>query len=94
MLVLHRTRNPFLSSAWTAHSSTASIDGDENGLSTGDGDVDNIRGRIEDAYHDEIEGQAPSFQPEQRGRNGSGDRGMLVQPSRLHNEGNEWGEQS
>ena len=95
MLVLYRTRNPFLSSAWTAHSSITSVASDENGLSAGE-NVDNIRGRIEDAYHDEvpreIEGQAPSSQPKERGRNGSEGRGMLVQPSRLQDEGNEWRE--
>ena len=96
MLVLYRTRKPFLSSAWTTHSSITSEASDENGLSAGDGNVDNIRGRIEDAYHDEvppeIEGQASSSPPKERGRNGSEGRGMLVQPSRLQDEGNEWRE--
>lgn len=55
--------------------------------------MDNIRGRIEDAYHDdpspEIEGQAASPQPEERGTDGSEGRGPIVQPSRLH-DGDEW----
>lgn len=96
MLVLYRTRNPFLSSAWTNASSLTSAEGEDNDLNTGDGDVDNIRGRIEDAYHDEappeIERQVPSAQPEERGSNGSVGRGLVVQPSRLHNEGDAWRE--
>ena len=96
MLVLYRTRNPFLSSAWTARPSHVSAEGGEDGLSSGGGDVDNNRGRIEDAYHDdpspEIEGQAASPQLEGRGTNGSGDSGPVVAPSRLHNGGNEWRE--
>lgn len=94
MLVLYRTRNPFLSSAWTATSSFVSGDGEDNGLISGEGDVNHIRGRIEDAYHDdpspEIEGQAGSPQPEERTTNESGGRGPVMQPSTLHNEGNEW----
>lgn len=96
MLVLYRTRNPFLSFAWTAPSSFTSAEGDDSGLNTDDGDVDNVRGRIEEAYHDEpppeIEGQVPSSRPEERDSNGSDGRGLVVQPSRLQNEGNEWRE--
>ncbi len=96
MLVLYRTRSPFLPSAWTARSSFASAEGDDNGPSSGEGDVNNIRGRIEDVYHDDpspqIEGQAASSEPEERSTNGSAGRGPVVQPSRLRNEGNEWGD--
>ena len=94
MLVLYRTRNPFLASAWTARSSIVSVEGDDNGLSNGDGGVDDIRGRIEDAYHDDppqgIEGAEASSPLEESGNNGSASRGPIVQPSRLQNEGNEW----
>lgn len=96
MIVLYRTRNPFLSSAWTAHSPVTSAEGEDNDLSSGDGNVDHIRGRIEDAYHDEpppgVERQVPSSQPEEGGANRSDGSGLLVQPSRLQNEGNEWRE--
>ena len=96
MLVLYRTQNPFLSSAWTARPALLAAEGDENGMSNGDGDGDNIRGRIEDAYHDdpspEIEGQAASLQPQDRDINESDSRGPTVLPSRLHGEGNEWTE--
>ena len=95
MLVLYRTRNPFLSSAWTAHPSLINSDGNDDDVSRGEHDVDHLR-RIEDAYHDEksleIGGQATSPRPEEGGTNGSGDRGPVVQPSRLQNEGNEWRE--
>ena len=94
MLVLYRTRNPFLSSAWTARPSLISAEGDDNGVSRGEHDTDHFR--IEDAYHDEpspgIGGQATSPQPEERDTNESGGRGPVVQPSRLQNEGNEWRE--
>lgn len=85
MLVLYRTRNPFLYSAWTSRPPIVSAEGDGNDLSIGDENGGNIRGRIEDAYHD-----VPT--PEERGRNGSDNRGLVVQPSRLQNEGNEWSE--
>lgn len=81
---------------WTAGSSLSSAEGDDNVQSTDDRDRRNIQGRIEDAYHDEpppgIEGQVPISQQEERGSNGSNGRGMVMQPSRLHNEGNEWRE--
>ena len=95
MLVLYRKRNPFLSSAWTASSSFVSVEGDNNGLSSGDRGVGHIQGRIEDAYHDEtpreIEGAVASSPPEERGNEAPASRGPIVQPSRLQNEGNEWG---
>ena len=94
-MVLYRTRNPFLSSAWTARPSFISADGDDHDVSRGEHDVDRLR-RIEDTYHDEpspeIGGQATSSQPEERGTNEIGGRGPVVQPSRLQNEGNEWRE--
>ncbi|KAF6224254.1 hypothetical protein HO133_010829 [Letharia lupina] len=96
MLVLYRTQSPFLSSAWTARSSLTDAEGEDNGLSSGNGDGDNIRGRIVDAYHDEpppeIEGQAASSQPEERDTSASDRRGLLVQPSGIQNERNEWRE--
>ena len=96
MLVLYRTRNPFLYSARTSRSPNISAEGDGNDLSIGDENGGNIRGRIEDAYHDvptpEIEGRVSGSQPEERGGNGSDSRGLVVQPSRLQNEGNEWSE--
>ena len=94
MLVLYRTQNPFLSSAWTARSSFVSVEGGDHGLSNGDEGVDHIQGRIEEAYHDDpprdIEGAAASSAPEERGNNESTSRGPIVQPSRLQNEGSEW----
>ena len=96
MLVLYRTPNSSLSAVWTADSSLISGEGDDNVQSNDDRDRGNIRGRIEDAYHDEpppgIEEQAPISQPEERGSNGSDGRGLVVQPSRLQSEGNEWRE--
>ena len=100
MLVFDRTRNPFLSSAWIARSSFIPAEGDDNGLNSGDQNEDHIRGRIEEAYHDDpsqqiegqAEGQAASLQVEDRDKSGSGGRGPIVQPSRLQNEGNEWRE--
>ena len=96
MLVLYRTRNPFLSSAWIARPLPAPAEDDDNGRSNADGDVGNVRGRIEDVYRDDpssvIEGPAVSPQPEERDTIGSGGRGPVVQPSRLQNEGNEWRE--
>ena len=95
MLVLYRTRNPFLSSAWTARPFLVAAEGDDHDVSRGEHDVDHLR-RIEDAYHDEpslgVGGQATSAQPEDRGTDESGGRGPVVQPSRLQNEGNEWRE--
>ena len=95
MLVLYRTRNPFLSSAWTARPFIVTAEGDDHDVSRGEHDVDHLR-RIEDAYHDEpslgVGGQATSPQPEDRGTDESGGRGPVVQPSRLQNEGNEWRE--
>ena len=95
MLVLYRTRNPFLSSAWTARPSLVSADGDDHDVSRVEVDVVLLR-RIVDAYHDDpspaIGGQATSSQPEERGTNEIGVRGPVVQPSRLQNEGNEWRE--
>ena len=94
MVVLYRTRNPFLASAWTARPSFVSAESDEDGLINGEGDVRNIRGRIEDAYHDEpspeVEGQVANPQPEERNTDEPIDRRPVVQPSRLQNEGNEW----
>ena len=96
MLVLYRTHNPFLTSTRTSRSPYTSAADDGNGPSIDEEDGDNIRGRIEDAYHDEpppeIEAQVSSSQLEERGSNGSDGRGLVVQPSRLHNEENEWRE--
>lgn len=93
MLVLHRTRNPFLSSAWTARSSLTSAEGEDNDLSIGDGDVDHVRGRIEEAYHDDLShGSGGQAQTQETGASGSDGRGPVVQPSRLQNEENEWRE--
>lgn len=96
MLFLHRTRNPFLSSAWITHSSLTSAEGEDNDLSFGDGDAENVRGRIEEAYHDDLSpgsgGQAASSRIEGTGASGSDPRGPVVQPSRLHDEENEWRE--
>ena len=95
MLVLYRTRNPFLSSAWTARPSLVSAEGDDHEVNRSEHGGDRLR-RIEDAYHDEpspaIGGQATNPQPEERGTNESDGRGPVVQPSRLQNEGNEWRE--
>ena len=96
MIVIYRTRNPLLSSTWIARPSLTSIEGEGNGLTGGDRDLENFQGRIEDAYHDdpppEIEGQVASSQAETSGSNESDGHGLLVQPSRLQNEENQWRE--
>ena len=96
MMVVYRTRNPLLSSTWIARPSLTSVERERNDLNGGDRDLENVRGRIEDAYHDdpppEFEGPAATSQAEESGTNVSDGRGMLVQPSRLQNEESRWRE--
>lgn len=96
MMVVYRTRNPLLSSTWTARPSLTAGEREGNDLTGGDRDLENVRGRIEDAYHDdpppEFEGRAASSQVEDSGTNESDGHGMLVQPSRLQNEESQWRE--
>ena len=96
MMVIYRTRNPLLSSTWTDRPSPTSVEREGNDLTGGDRDLENVRGRIEDAYHDdhppESEGRAAISQAEESGTNASDGHGMLVQPSRLQNEETRWRE--
>ena len=96
MMVIYRTRNPLLSSTWTARPSLTSAERERNDLTSGDRDLENVRGRIEDAYHDdpppESEGEAATSRAEESGTNSSDVHGMLVQPSRLQNEESRWRE--
>ena len=93
MMVIYRTRNPLLSSTWIARPSFTSVEREGNDLTGGDRDLDNVRGRIEDAYHDDSPpGGAAASQAEESGTNASDVHGMLVQPSRLQNEESRWRE--
>lgn len=96
LMVIYRTRNPLLSSTWTPRPSLTSVEREGNDLTGGDRDSKNVRGRIEDAYHDdplpEFEGRAATSQAEESGTNASDGHGMLVQPSRLQNEESRWRE--
>ena len=90
MIFVYRTRNPFLSHSWQAHGSSNGTDDD--GLEANEEEVRarNIRGRIEGAYHDE-----PSTETDRPVEDSESNRNaehLVVQPSRLHNEDNEWRE--
>ena len=94
MMVVYRTHNPFLSHSWQARGSSNGTDNDDglDGLEANEEEVRarNIQGRIEGAYYDDplTEGDRPVGDSEP-----NGDANHLVmQPSRLHNEGNEWRE--
>ncbi len=95
MLVVYRTGNPFVFSAWSAPTAVGSEIGDFD--STHDeGHGDNIRGRIEGAYYDEPlpvgDVQLESSQLEDRNAGQGNAPGPVMQPSRLHNDDNEWRE--
>ena len=94
MMVVYRTRYPFLSRSWQARGSSNGTDDDDDldGLEANEEEVRarSIRGRIEGAYRDDplTEGDRPVGDSEP---NGDANH-LVVQPSRLPNEGNEWRE--
>lgn len=87
MLAVYRTRSPFFSSAWPGGHD--GLESDDEARHGGDS-----RGQIEGPYHDDArldnDDQAASSQANGRAIDHAVDRGLAVQPSRLHNEGNEW----
>lgn len=92
MLVLYRTRNPFVSPAWNVHDNTASENG-ESGTAENEGRGSNARGQIEAAYSDEPDDvQLEDSHSEGRNEGQTNDQGAVLQPSRLHDNENEWRE--
>lgn len=93
-MVVHRTRNPFPSHSWPARGSSNTVDGadDEDGLEANEEEVraGNNRRRIEGgAYRDDplVEDARPVGDSEAN----SDANHRVLQPSRLHSEGNnEW----
>lgn len=92
MLVLYRTRNPFVFATWSARAAAASENGESESASD-EGHGNNIRGQIEGAYHDEPDNvQLGNSQLEGRDNGQGNGQGPVMQPSRLHNDDNEWRE--
>ena len=93
MLILYRIGNPFVSFVGRGSTTAASEDG--NLISGPDGHRgETVRGRIEGAYHDRPRNDE-NGQHAQLAERFAGQRdghGPVMQPSRIHNEENEWRE--
>ena len=92
LVVVYQRPNGFLSSVWSDGASRFSGGHDSFGPSDGNPQRSDSQGRIEPPYRDDEDGgdRAPSSYANIRGIEHAVDRDPVVQPSRLHNEGNEW----
>ena len=90
-MVLYRTRNSLISHSWQIRGSPNGTD-DDHGLATTEeeGRASSVRGRIEGLYQDDPSPEGD--RPEDNSGPDGGAKHLVVQPSRLHNEGNEWRE--
>ena len=96
MLFFYRTRDPSLSALWSSGESSGT--GDDNGVEANEegAQATNVRGRIEEAYHDDPlsgtdehdRGALLSEAANERRI----DQGPVMQASRLHDGGNDWRE--
>ena len=92
LVVVYQGPNGFLSSVWIDGASR--FPGGHNSLGPSDDTPrrNDVRGRIEPPYRDDDDSddRGISSHANTRGIDRTGDRDPVVQPSRLHNEGNEW----